>query len=198
MWLPAYSLRRPLRRRWQGAHKVRPCNFNHQVDLIVHCNKYANCAGSMPVGQLTPNRIPVPPWGNPRGGPRVCDGDRRVAARQGTHKGRPYKCNVITDMAVRYAKCVHNDGWTFHPNPPQLSRIHPNLTGTYTVVGATLVVAQVFRCGDRRVLEGRAPTRDAPTIVNFRGIRRVLRLSFSYDGRETLEHLSTGFTHIRP
>ena len=101
-------------------------------------------------------------------------------------------------MAGRYDKCVHNDGWTFHPNPPQLSRIHPNLTGSYTVVGATLVVARVFRYGDRRVLEGRAPTRDAPTIVNFRGIRRVLRLSFSYDGRETLEHFSTGFTHVQP
>ena len=70
-----------------------------------------------------------------------------IKSKQGAHKGRPYNCNVITDMAVRYAKCVHNDGWTFHPNPPQLSRIHPNLTGSYTVVGATLVVAQVFRCG---------------------------------------------------
>ena len=31
----------------------------------------------------------------------------------GTYKRRPYNCNVFSDLARRYVKCVHNDGCTF-------------------------------------------------------------------------------------
>ena len=91
--------------------------------------------------------------------------------------------DIATNVPTVLVRCQVGSALQIeYPSP--LGAIHAAARGSATV---TVVSRQ-----------GRAPTRGAPTNVNFHAIRKVLRLSLSYNGRETLVHLSTAFTHVQP